>query len=164
MAKYVGTTATSWALSGLKPGYEYCIRVRTHDKAGNVSAYSPARCTTHPMDDRALLSSSFWTKPAVTAAYLHTESDAAHLGASLTTGGARVAHLAVLATVTTVGGSVAVYVGATKIGSVNLKASAGRYQQVLWLPAVSLRTGTVTLKTLSAAAVRIDGLVDMRTP
>ena len=69
-----------------------------------------------------------------------------------------------LATVTTTGGSVAVYVGATKIGSVSLKASAAQYQQVLWLPTVSLRSGTVTLKTLSAAAVRIDGLVDLRTP
>ncbi len=36
-----GTGATSWAMIALRPGYTYCVRVRAHDRAGNVSAYSP---------------------------------------------------------------------------------------------------------------------------
>lgn len=162
--KLAGTKSPSWTVSGLRPGYVYCVRVRAHDRAGNVSAYSAARCTTRPLDDRSLHSSAYWSKPTVTAAYLHTETDAAHTGATLTLANARVSRLAVLATVSTAGGSVAVYVGTVKIGTVSLKASAGHSQQLLWLPAVSARTGTVTLKTLSIASVRIDGLVDARTP
>ncbi len=161
--KLGGTRAVSWTLSGLKAGYEYCIRVRTRDRAGNVSGYSAASCTTRPMDDRSLTASHF-TRRTVSYAFGRTESDASYAGATLTLAHARVGHLAVLATVSRAGGTLAVYVGSTKIGTVNLRASATRPQQVLWLHVVSPRTGTVTLRTPSKTPVRVDGLVDLRTP
>jgi hypothetical protein len=162
--KLSGATSPSWTVTGLAPGYTYCIRVRTHDRAGNVSAYTAASCTTHPLDDRSLKASSYWVRPAVTAAYGHTESQTTHAGATLTLANVRVARLGVLATVTTTGGSVAVYAGSVKIGTVGLRSTATRYQQVLLLPAVSARTATVTLIATSSAQIRIDGLVDLRTP
>jgi hypothetical protein len=163
--KATSTTATSYTVSGLKPGFEYCVRIRARDKAGNVSAYSPARCTTHPMDDRSLTASAGWTRPSVTSAYAHTETQSTHSGASLTLASARVANrVGVLATVTTTGGSVAVYVGSTKIGTLSLKASAAHYQTPLWLTVSSAKTGTLSIKMLSASQVRIDGLLSLRTP
>ena len=159
-----GTRATSWAMTGLHPGYTYCVRVRARDRAGNVSAYSTGRCTTRPLDDRSLHASSGWTRSKVMGAYLHTESTSARAGAALTLANAHVSRVAILATVTSKGGSVAVYLGRTRIGTVNLRSSTGHYQKVLWLGSVPARIGTLTLKTASTAQVRIDGLVDVRTP
>jgi hypothetical protein len=163
VTKLAGTRAVSWTLSGLKPGYEYCIRVRTHDGAGNVSGYSAARCTTRPMDDRSLAASHF-TRRTVSYAFGRTESDASYTGATLTLAHARVQHLAVLTTVSPTGGTLAAYVGSTKVGTVSLKSAGTHPQQVLWLHVVSPRTGTVTLRTLSRLPVRVDGLVNLRNP
>ena len=160
----VGTRATSWSMTGLQPGYTYCVRVRARDRAGNVSAYSTARCTTRPLDDRSLHASAGWSRPRVIGAFLHTESTSTHAGATLTLANARVSRVGILATVTSKGGPIAVYLGRTKIGTVSLRSSTNHYQQVLWLRTVSARTGTLILRTASAAQVRIDGLVDLRTP
>jgi hypothetical protein len=35
-------------------GYTYCFSARARDHAGNTSAWSAARCTTVPSDDRVL--------------------------------------------------------------------------------------------------------------
>jgi hypothetical protein len=61
-------------------------------------------------------------------------------------------------------GSVAVYVGVTKIGTISLYATTTHYQRLLQLPRFSLRTGTVTIKVLSSGkTVQIDGLLTSRT-
>ena len=43
-------------------GSEYCFSVRAHDKAGNVSGWSAAKCSAIPLDDRALAASKGWKK------------------------------------------------------------------------------------------------------
>jgi hypothetical protein len=59
---------------------------------------------------------------------------------------------------------VAVYVGATKIGTISLYATTTHYQRLLLLPRFSLGTRTVTIKVLSSGkTVQIDGLLSTRT-
>ncbi len=100
----------------------------------------------------------------MTGAYLHTESTAAHAGATLTLHNAHISRLGILATVTPKSGSIAVYLGRTKIGTVNLKSPTSQHQKLLWLRSGPARTGTLTLKTASTAQVRIDAVVEARTP
>jgi hypothetical protein len=158
------THATTLSKSGLTPGHEYCFRVRARDLAGNVSAFGAPRCTVVPLDDRSLKASTGWTRSTASSAFQHTVTTTTRTGVSLTLANTRAARLAVLATTSTTGGSVAVYAGSTLIGTVSLKATATHAQQVRWLPTVSARTATVTLKTRTSGSVRIDGLVSLRTP
>jgi hypothetical protein len=43
-------------------GYTYCLSVRVRDMVGNVSPWSPDRCTSTPIDDRALAPSAGWVE------------------------------------------------------------------------------------------------------
>lgn len=61
-------------------------------------------------------------------------------------------------------GSIALFVGSTKIGSLNPHATRRQDQRLLLLPRFSLRTGAVTIKvTSNGKDVQIDGLITSRT-
>ena len=86
------------------------------------------------------------------------------LNATLTLDGAQLDRLALLATTCPTCGKVGVYVNATLIGTVDLHAATAHNRQLIALPPFALRTGTVTLKVLTAGKlVRIDGLGVSRT-
>jgi hypothetical protein len=157
------TRATSLTLTGLRAGYAYCIEVRARDMAGNTSAWSAPTCTTRPMDDRSLHTTGAWSRTSITSAYLHTETVATHAGATLTLSHAVVGRVGLLVSTSAGGGSVAVYVGAGRLGSVSMHSGTTHHQVLLWLPAHP-RTGTLTIRTLSKAPVHIDGLVSVRQP
>jgi hypothetical protein len=155
-----GDTAT---LSGLATGSDYCVTVRATDRAGNTSAWSTPVCTARLLDDRTVSGrSSGWTLGSDPHAYATTYSATHQAGAWLSRSSASVDRIGVLATRCPACGQVEVYVGATRVGMIDLRASTTT-RQMLVLPKFSLRSGTVTFKSLNSGYVKIDGLALSRT-
>ncbi|HEY8720918.1 choice-of-anchor D domain-containing protein [Pengzhenrongella sp.] len=154
---WTATTATSRSLA-VVAGYEYCFAVRARDVLDNVSAWSTERCTVAPLDDRALARSGF-TQITGTAYYAKTAARATVRGSTLRVGVASARQLYVVATACRGCGTVDVYVGATRIGAVNLASTTTVNRKVFALPSFSVRSGTVVLKvTSSGLPVIVDGL------
>lgn len=139
----------------------YCFSVQARDNAGNVGSWSPSACISTPVDDRSLAGRTGWVRT----------TGAGWLGSTLTSSTRRGATLSTTRSITThqVGviayrcprcGSVAVYVGATKVGTLALaRSTSGR--ALLLLPRSSrARTGAIRLVvTTSGRPVRIDALM-----
>ena len=151
--------------SGLVQGYDYCYAVRATDRAGNTSPWTPSRCTARALDDRALGATTGWQRVTGSNWWNSTATTTTTAGGRLTKSGVQLDRVGIVATTCNHCGSVAVYVGATKIGTtISLYATATHYQRLLLLPRFSLRTGTVTIKVLSSGkTVQIDGLLSTRT-
>jgi len=161
---WTGTTARTRTLA-VAPGYEYCLSVRARDTVGNMSAWSPERCTAMPLDDRALArATTGWTSAASTSAYRSTLTRSVRTGTRLTRSGVRVRRIAVVLTTCPTCGSVDVFLGSTRLGTLRLASAATRTRQVFLLPLRSnVTAGTITLRTLSGRVVLVDGLGLRRT-
>lgn len=141
-------------------GSTLCVSVRAKDKVGNFSAWSAQRCTSRPLDDRALAASSAWTRGTGSAYWNGTFTQTKVQGKTLKRTGAQLSRVGIVATRCTTCGKVGVYVGSALVGRIDLHASSTKNRQVVMLPAFSPRSGTVTIKVLTAGQlVRIDGLV-----
>ena len=46
-----GLTGATASFGGMHPGWQYCFEARAHDRAGNVSRWSAARCVARGLDD-----------------------------------------------------------------------------------------------------------------
>jgi hypothetical protein len=157
-------SATHAAVSGLKRGTDYCYSVRAADHAGNWSAWTAQRCVAVPLDDRALAADKHWTRASGSAYWNGTATVSATKNAVLTLAKAQLDRITLVATRCPSCGLVGVYVGGTLIAKVNLAAKATANRVLITLPAFSLRSGTVTLKVLSAGlSVRVDGLAVIRS-
>lgn len=152
------TAATSAAFTGTA-GNEYCFVTRARDGAGNVGAWSAARCTAIPLDDRALAASSGWKKVAASPAYGHTLMQAKASGKTLTRKGAG-AGRAVLYVATGKGyGSLVVLYNGKVVKKLSLAATQTHYNVAVLLPKISKNNTTVVIKTTSAKTTQIDGLL-----
>lgn len=154
-------TSPSLALK-LSAGYSYCFSVRARDKVGNLSAFTPERCTSAALDDRALSNhggtrgsnskylSGTYTRLSGTAQYLsRTSVKGKRLGI-------------VVATCSTCA-PLDVWIGGVKWGRVSTYSSTTRYRQVVWLPlASSTRSGTVVVRPASSRNAYVDGLVILK--
>lgn len=152
-------TSLSLVQGPLAKGFTYCWSVRAIDRAGNTSAWSPSRCTTLPLDDRALWASRGWGHGYSRAYWARTTTGTVVRGRTLTRTGAEVRRVALVATRCATCGVVGVYVRGALIGRISL---AGRlaYRVVYTLPPFSYRTGAVTLKVLSSGRrVSVDALL-----
>lgn len=160
---WTGTTSTSKALS-LAQGYEYCVHVRAYGVFGNVGDWSAPRCVARPLDDRALTAGAGWVRGTSSGYYYSTWTSSTTYGAGLTRTGATLAGVGVLATTCASCGSVAVYVGNTYLGTINLYAPSTHRQQFRTVRAFALRSrATVTLRVASKGKlVQIDGLLVTR--
>lgn len=144
---------------GLAVGRTTCFAARSQDAAGNTSPWSPGRCTARPLGDRSLAASAQWTRSTGSGFYLDTVTRTTTKGATLTRTSARLSRVALVVTKCPTCGSVAVYVGSTLVGKVNLARATKASQVLVVLPAFSLRAGTVTVKVLtSGKPVLIEGL------
>lgn len=155
-----GTRATS-AQVALAAGYQSCISVRARDTLGNVSGWSAERCVSRPLDDRSLgAATTGWTRSTSSAFYLGTATWTTRTGAALAISGARARQVYVLATTCSTCGSLAVYLGATRVGSISLYAAQTHNQALVALPATASLAGTLKLVTTSPTGrlVRIDGV------
>jgi hypothetical protein len=158
-----GTTGSSVTFT-LARGYDICFSVRARDRSGNVSGWSAEKCTEVPLDDRALVASSGWSRTSAAGTYLSTVSTAKATGRTLHLPTVQVVHGWLIATRCSTCGSVTVSIGGHVLGAVSLYASATQHQVKLLLPGGGvLRTGALVLTTRSAATVQIDGLALTRT-
>jgi len=160
-ASATATTAKSFALTGT-PGYRYCFSVTARDAVGNVSAWSAPRCTVVPFDDRSLTASSGWTRGTASGWISGTFTSGSRNGATLTRSTSTgVRQVGVIATTCATCGSVAVYIGSTKVGTISLVSSTTVSRALKTLPRfTSKRTGTVRLVVTSSTGklVKIDAL------
>jgi hypothetical protein len=144
----------------LAQGDSICVVVRAYDLAGNVSPWTAPTCTSRPLDDRALTATTGWTRATGSSYWLNTVTRTTATNKTLMHTGIHLSRVGVLATVCPTCGVVAVQVGSTTIGNINLNASAIHHKQVLLLPQFAPRTGTVTVKSVSSGkTIMIDGLV-----
>lgn len=141
-------------------GNVYCFSVRAKDKAGNTAtAYSSARCITVPLDQTSFSRSSGWFTGTGSYYYGGSIVSIAKKSATLTRTGVKAKQIGVVVRTCSTCGSVYVYVGSTKVGTISTKASATVYKKLIWLPAFSsVRSGTLKFVTTSTAKVYIDGV------
>lgn len=132
----------------LSAGEQWCAQVRAVDRAGNISGWSSARCTTRYVDDRRLHRTGHWHRAHTKSAYAHTTSVAKHKHRMLSTGKVRARSIGVLLHRA---GTVQVRIGHHKVGTVS---GSG----LLWLHLPHARHGAVRLRTVSHHKVVVDGL------
>jgi hypothetical protein len=153
------TTRTT--VINLPAGYTYCAQVQAVDKVGNTSAWSTEKCTTRPLDDRALVTtSSGWTRGTSSLYFGKTFTATKTHAASIARTKATFRQLAVLVSTCRTCGSISVYSGTTLIKTVSLVSATTKRQVLIVLPVVTTRTATVYLRVTSATGrnVEIDGL------
>ena len=140
----------------------YCFSVMSKTSIGAMSAWSAETCTNVPLDDRALVRSkpAAWSSTADAAALASTASSATVKGSSLTTSKPRkVASIALLGWTGPAAGTVDVYVGTKKVGSVSLKAATSRRTLLAPIKLAKALTGKVSLVVTSTGKqVKIDGI------
>ncbi|MDQ1698200.1 MAG: hypothetical protein QOG34_63 [Frankiaceae bacterium] len=142
----------------LSVGYTYCFSVRSVDAAGNLSAWTASKCTERPLDDRAGTVSTGWTRGTSSAYYLSTYTQTTGLNKTITITSAHLDRIGIVATKCVTCGTVAIYVGNTRIGTVSLYSKTTVRKAIVALPKFSLRTGNVTVKVLtSGKLVQLDG-------
>ena len=141
----------------------YCFSALSRTSANVAGTWSAETCTSVPIDDRGLVRSGAraWVSTVNLGWLASTGSTATVKGSSLTTAQARtVKSVSLVAWTCPTCGSVQVYVGATKVGTVSL-AKAGAAKRSLLSPIVltSARTGKVKIVVTSVAKrVSIDGV------
>jgi uncharacterized protein YjbI with pentapeptide repeats len=170
-----GTSWTSWSTSGWTydpqaspwavqldgSARRYCVQVRARDNAGLVSAWSNVRCSETPYDDGDDYATfTGWATRNASAAMGGTYHLTQAHGASMVLGRTlTVRRVGVLAFTCAGCGSLAVYVGRTKVGSILLSRSTGR--RTLLLPRrTTPLIGKVRLVVTSPSGrpVRLDGI------
>lgn len=158
-AAWQRTTARHASLS-LAMGAEYCVSVRARDVAGNTSAWSAQRCVLRAADDRALLTSS--ARRTSTHYFNHTYTRTSTAHATLHRAGVTAGRVALVVTTCATCGSIDVYLAGHRLGRISTHSSATHFQQVRWLPAGVVRSGTLELRAVASTHVYIDGFVTTR--
>jgi sugar lactone lactonase YvrE len=140
----------------------YCFSAMSKTAMGTMSAWSAETCTNIPMDDRALVrhKATAWSSVKDAAALASTASSATVKGSSLTTVKARkVSSIAILGWTGPAAGSVDVYVGVKKVGTVSFKAGATQRTLLAPIKLAKPQTGKVSLVVTSTGKqVKIDGI------
>jgi hypothetical protein len=157
----VGSDAGQAVFGFLPPGQEYCISYRARDGVGNVSAWTPEQCRTLLWDDTVLTTNQQgWTVRINNNYYTGTYTTTTTRGSMLTGPYVNARRIAVLATTCASCGSVDVYVGNTRVGSLSLHSRGGHNRVVLQVP---LRSKPIAgrlhiVVTSSGRPVYIDGI------
>jgi len=159
-----GTASRRVTLS-VQPGHVYCFAVRAHDRADNVSAFwSATRCTTVPVDDRALTAKAGWHRAASAAAFRGTLSVATANVAPLQLTKARVGQVGLVVRTCPTCGRIGVYRGGVLWRTVTTKRAATHNRFLIMLPAIGLRTTTISLRVVgSGRPVYVDGVAILQT-
>ena len=151
-------SAQSFRFSRVSAG-GLCVEATAVDVAGGVSAPS-VRCTTVPLDDRALAASrGGWIRATTRGTYLRSSSVSSRTGAYLVRSGIYGSRMTLLVAKRPGAGTLGVYVNNRLVSAVRLAATRSALQQL-----VSIRTGrmtnaTVVVKVLTPGrGVAVDGL------
>ncbi len=154
---WTATTATSVKLP-VTAGRTYCLSARSRDAAGNTSSWTAERCTTVALDDRAL-SGTGWGQVAWSGYYKGSASTATSAGAVLARSGVQTRRISLIATTCSTCGSVGVYWNGTLLKQVSLVSSTTYNKRIVGVADLgSVKTGTVTIRTVQNARSTIDGV------
>ena len=155
---------TSVTASGLAQGGDYCFAVRAVDNAGNMSPWTTPRCTARPLDDRALSVGAGWARGTGSSYWNGTITTASTHAATATRTGAQLDRVGIVATRGPGMGTIAVYIGAKRIGQISLAAASTTYQNLILLPRFSYSTAAVAVQVVSSGKpVQLDGLAVSRS-
>jgi hypothetical protein len=150
----------SSTLSGPSLGTTYCFSSRARDLAGNVGAWSPAVCSTTPRDDRSLaLRTPGWSRVNQPGYLASTYTATTRFGATLATPSSLTTRrIGLVAMRCPTCGSVAVYVGSSRVGTISLASRTTVARSQIALPAfTSVKSGVVRfVVTTRGRTVRID--------
>ena len=155
------TTATKVSLSVSK-GTTYCLSVRSRDVSDRTSGWSE-RCTAVALDDRSLSITSGWTRGTGTAYYAHTITRTTKKGVALTRTGVQAKRIYLVVTRCRGCATVGIYWNGTLLKKVSLASSTTKNKQVIAIKTFSaVKTGKLTIKTLTTGGARLDGAVFSR--
>lgn len=143
----------------LRRGHTYCFSSRARDAAGNLSRWTPQRCTVVALDDRALARSGSWKLPTGRRFYLGTASSTSARNSTLSRDGARARAGYLMATTCPACGRVRVQIGSIEVGTVRLRSSVRRHQRVIAIPWPMRLQGRLVLRPVPGSGpVTIDGI------
>ncbi len=155
------STAQSVSITNPLSSSTYCFKARATDAVGNTGEWSPPTCTTTPRDDLALAAKTTgWKRSKAPGFLANTYTSTSTLKASLATSTSlRVSRVGIIATRCPTCGTVAIYVGGTKVGTISLQATTNTSRAFIVLPTfATTRTGIVKfIVTTKGKLVRIDG-------
>ena len=156
-ATLTDTAATTQTVTGVS-GRTYCWRTRAEDIHGNVSGYTAPSCTALPLTTASLAFSTGWTRIDRDYYYGDRAHKATSAGRIVRRTGVVGERIAIVVSTCNGCGSVKVTFGAST-KTVSLQSSTTRRAYVIEVFALSgVRTGTVTIETLSAKPVVVEGL------
>jgi hypothetical protein len=157
------TTATSKTITYPTParGYTICYSVRARDGVGNLSNYSPEKCTALPFDDRQFPLNRGWGRGTSSAFYEGTYTQSTTLNSVLGISGVRFKTLVFIAETCSTCGTVGIYRGTTLLKKISLYSARTRTKVAFVV--VSYHTlaavSTITIKVLTSGKhVYFDGL------
>jgi Tol biopolymer transport system component len=154
---FVDSTRTRHPVTAVK-GRTYCWRARAEDIHGNLSAYTTGACTALPLSTTSLAFTSGWTRVNGTQYYGDQAYRANSAGRRATRTGVIGERIAVVVTKCNGCGSIRVTFGSST-KTVSLQASSTRPQQVIEVFTYAApRSGTVTIESLSANPVYVEGV------
>ncbi|HEX5616501.1 MAG TPA: hypothetical protein VFZ83_15205 [Acidimicrobiia bacterium] len=141
-------------------GRTYCFSARATDTFANVSAYSPAKCTSIPLRSDHLTYTASWTAVSSPLSFGGSHRITSTAGAVAKRTQVVAERLYVVATKCAACGSIRVSWNGTPIKTISLQASTTQRQQVLPVVAfTSARSGTVTITALTSGRfVILEGL------
>ena len=141
--------------------------MRATDLGGNNSAWTTARCTARPLDDRALSASTGWTSGTATADYLGTYRQTAAAGKELSRTCIRLTACSstqLLAATCGTCCSVTAYWNCVWVQTISLKSVTSRSRVLLPIKTfATASSGTLRLRVSTTnLRVRLDGLAVRR--
>jgi titin len=139
-------------------GYTYCFSVAATDVARNVSPWTAERCTVVPLDDRALAASPSWTRAAGASFYAGTYTTTVWKGATLTRTGVSGRRLVLVYATATNDATLGVYFNGVLVKQVPAAIAAPASRHVATIDLGAVRSGTVTIRTLTGGRAFVDGL------
>jgi GH25 family lysozyme M1 (1,4-beta-N-acetylmuramidase) len=159
-----GTASSSATFTGT-PGYTYCFSARARDLVGNVSVWSPRRCTAVPLDDRDMaIRSGTWSRGEGSGRYLDTFTASSGEGAALLRRHVEATHISLLVERCPGCGVVRVYWNGVLLRRISLSwDTTVRKRLVTVAHFDSVQVGNLRVKVVSSGRrVEIDGLAVSR--
>lgn len=156
-----GTRLTSSAFSG-EPGMTYCFKARSYDRVGNIGAWSPPRCATTPLDDRAFTGTARWNRVKQRDSYMGTLTTTKRSGQRLRLSGVRGTSLRLLVRTCPNCGTVQVTHAGHDLGVFELTSPRARNRVIVLGRYPDVRSGAVVIKVRGGGKrVQIDGAVGL---
>lgn len=156
----ITTTSASFPLTS---GRQYCWSVRATDKEANVGAWSTERCSVSPLDDRQLVRSSGWKGTTSSAYYRGSVISTRSVGKSVATSKVRYRQVGVITRTCPTCGAFTLYLGRTKLATVNTKSATTRNSHIVWLRYQSAPSaGALKVVVKGSGRVYLDGIALLR--